>query len=422
MDFLNTLMLYMSLTFASTVQAAPVTLPIETATPTPTAYVEVVDMPTPTLGPTATPTPTVVPTQVPTPSPEPTPTISPNPQYPILRYRTKSADVKKMQQRLIELGYLNDKADGNYGFNTRRAVIMFQKAHGLTPDGDAGPQTLTFLYEYADVRYNPDATYTPVPSDTPTPPPAASDVPADVKATDTPAPEFTANPSYKTLRYGNSGNNVKKMQKRLIELGYLGGKADGKFGLHTYNAVKLFQQVHGLTADGVAGRITLTYLYEYPGVMRNPDAPTPTPEPTLTPEPTIAPPEALMVLQPDAAVVLTGTGTPVTLAKPEGSVMVAAAPRLYQYVDGTIFVSLYDLCEALDSWTLTVAEDGNAFVLTIGDNEATIAITGNEDVTTLFGDLAVRARILNALGVTTVWDSSEKTLLLNDASTAGMPG
>lgn len=64
------------------------------------------------------------------------------------------------------------------------------------------------------------------------------------------------------LSKGDSGSNVKEMQKMLIALGYtcgLGG-ADGNFGSITESAVKSFQGDHGLTVDGVCGKKTMPVL------------------------------------------------------------------------------------------------------------------------------------------------------------------
>ena len=52
------------------------------------------------------------------------------------------------------------------------------------------------------------------------------------------------------------------MQERLIELQFLTGKADGDFGKGTQAAVKAFQEMNGLSADGVAGEQTLSVLYD----------------------------------------------------------------------------------------------------------------------------------------------------------------
>lgn len=61
-----------------------------------------------------------------------------------------------------------------------------------------------------------------------------------------------------TLKKGSKGEDVKKLQKRLMELGYSLPKygADGDFGNETLEAVKAFQKDHGLTVDGVVGEKT----------------------------------------------------------------------------------------------------------------------------------------------------------------------
>ena len=51
------------------------------------------------------------------------------------------------------------------------------------------------------------------------------------------------------------------MQNRLISLGYLAGKADGKFGPATELALRAFQKEAGLWVDGIAGPKTLARLY-----------------------------------------------------------------------------------------------------------------------------------------------------------------
>ncbi|WP_132995773.1 peptidoglycan-binding protein [Sporanaerobacter acetigenes] len=54
---------------------------------------------------------------------------------------TKSADIKKAQQKLNELGYNCGKADGVMGTNTKAAIKKFQKNKGLAVDGVLGPKT-----------------------------------------------------------------------------------------------------------------------------------------------------------------------------------------------------------------------------------------------------------------------------------------
>lgn len=68
--------------------------------------------------------------------------------------------------------------------------------------------------------------------------------------------------SYKTLRYRDQGDDVLRMQKALVSLGYATGGTDGKFGPTTEKAVRQFQKDNGLTVDGAAGSATLTLLYD----------------------------------------------------------------------------------------------------------------------------------------------------------------
>lgn len=58
------------------------------------------------------------------------------------------------------------------------------------------------------------------------------------------------------LKQGSSGATVKTMQTKLINWGYLTGKADGIFGSKTKAAVIKFQRTNGLTADGIVGTKT----------------------------------------------------------------------------------------------------------------------------------------------------------------------
>jgi len=126
---------------------------------------------------------------------------------------------------------------------------------------------------------------TPTPLPTPTPIPTITPTPAIfapfgaqyghggeelIPETPTPVPTFTPTPAPKstptpetarTLKKGMSGEDVRKLQQALIDLGYLSDKADGAFGANTHSAVVMFQAVNGLSADGLAGRKTQDVLY-----------------------------------------------------------------------------------------------------------------------------------------------------------------
>ncbi len=60
------------------------------------------------------------------------------------------------------------------------------------------------------------------------------------------------------LKYGSSGDDVKKLQEAL---GFTGSDVDGIYGQKTQAAVKDYQKNNGLTVDGIAGEQTLGKLY-----------------------------------------------------------------------------------------------------------------------------------------------------------------
>ena len=63
----------------------------------------------------------------------------------VLEVGSSGSNVTKVQNRLIQFGYLDGVADGKYGEATRNAVILFQRRNGLTVDGRVGPATAAAL-------------------------------------------------------------------------------------------------------------------------------------------------------------------------------------------------------------------------------------------------------------------------------------
>ncbi|MBQ7865527.1 MAG: peptidoglycan-binding protein [Clostridia bacterium] len=183
------------------------------------------------------------------------PTNTPNPNAPTatpasssLKNGSSGTEVRKVQQRLKELGYLSGSADGDFGDATEAAVRAFQQANGLDVDGKVGKQTLAKLNSNNAVSAknsgNTIAVVTKKPS-----------------ATNTPKPTKVPDVSNTYLDVGASGTKVRTLQQRLIALGYLAGSADGEYGGATQAAVKAFQERVGEWADGVAGPKTLEKLY-----------------------------------------------------------------------------------------------------------------------------------------------------------------
>jgi lipoprotein-anchoring transpeptidase ErfK/SrfK len=73
-----------------------------------------------------------------------------------LRQGSSGPAVTEVQERLVELGYWIDGADGEYGFHTAQAVTALQKAAGIARDGIVGPETRAAL----DEGVRPSATST----------------------------------------------------------------------------------------------------------------------------------------------------------------------------------------------------------------------------------------------------------------------
>ena len=175
---------------------------------------------------TAAPKTTGKPTAKVTNTPRPTATPNLEKDY-YLTIGSKGKKVETLQRRLVELGWMSGKVTGTYNEETAAAVSSFQKkTSGLWEDGIAGPDTLRALYSSSAARG----------SNTP-----------------------STNPE--TLEYGKEGAEVRKLQQKLKDLGYLSGSVDGKFGAATEAAVIAFQKNNNLTADGKAGTATQSKLY-----------------------------------------------------------------------------------------------------------------------------------------------------------------
>ena len=63
-----------------------------------------------------------------------------------------------------------------------------------------------------------------------------------------------------TVAWGSRGDQVRLVQQKLRQYGYMDGAADGVFGRETYDAVVWFQRKNGLTVDGVVGSATAAAL------------------------------------------------------------------------------------------------------------------------------------------------------------------
>ena len=151
-----------------------------------------------------------------------------------LQYGDEGDDVLDLQTRLQELTYYTGSLSGRYREGTREAVRNFQADYGMEETGIADQETQRRI--------------------------------------------FSAR--YRSLRYGSSGEEVKNLQKRLMELGYYKGKISGNYLGGTQKAVRLFQKKIGMTATGAADPLTQEALFAAGAANREEEA-----EPTRTPVP-----------------------------------------------------------------------------------------------------------------------------------------
>ena len=170
-----------------------------------------------------------------------------------LKYGSRGDAVRKLQQALIDQGYLKGSADGVFGNKTENAVRAFQKAKKLKVDGLAGKKTQELLYGSSGSKTTSTSGSTSTSSSTTSSSSSASSSSTASSSGD--GSLFGGN--YTTIRLKDEGARVKTLQSALIRLNYLSGKADGKFGSKTLDAVALFQKENGLSVDGLAGKKTL---------------------------------------------------------------------------------------------------------------------------------------------------------------------
>ena len=128
----------------------------------------------------------------------------------------KGVEVESIQERLIELGYLEIQADGVFGDETAQAVQRFRNLNKL---GDGTSVDSTVLEAL-----------------------------------------FGDEPVANSLRIGDKSDQILTWQQRLLDLGYLVSKPDGTYGKLTALAVKRFQEDNGLVADGNLGLSTAAAL------------------------------------------------------------------------------------------------------------------------------------------------------------------
>ena len=393
MDLMRTLLIYMSATLALAVQntAAPVETPVPTAEPQ--AIVETVNTPgpgeEPMINPKTTPAPAEQ-TVTEKMTPFPVPAITPNERaYHNIGTGAKGKEVKRIQEKLIELNYLPaDSADGAYGRQTANAVKKFQYYNGLTADGIAGRRTQTYLFENPDIVANPEvkATEVPTPEVTEAPTEAPTEVPTE-PPTEEPTEEPTETPT-----------------EELTE-------------------APAEEPTEAPTEEPT----------EEPEVTEAPEA-TEAPEETEEPAPTDEPDEIIENVDLDAdvyemitaAVALNEGDGPLEYVAMEDGVPVKAQPRLSQN-GAKIRISLDDLCKCVESWVLTddgagsVVLEAAGYILALYNEDAgcSASVDGNnipmkeEDFDFVSEGHFINAEFLaTALKGECIWEQEENTLIL----------
>ncbi len=150
--------------------------------------------------------------------PEQTPIATTEPVEEDLLPGRNDTRIIKIQERLMELGYMDeDEPSDYYGFGTEYALQLFQRKHDLQVDGILGDSTIDSLFSGDAVLY--------------------------------------------TVKIGDRGTDVASLQKRLQALKYLKAGSTGYFGTDTEAAIKSFQKRNGLYADGNVGEQTREMLY-----------------------------------------------------------------------------------------------------------------------------------------------------------------
>jgi peptidoglycan hydrolase-like protein with peptidoglycan-binding domain len=189
--------------------------------------------------------------------------------------------VQELQRRLTALGFDPGPVDGRYGPITTEAVKRFQHANDLPVDGVVDPRTLAALRnstpdralgrrvervkelqrQLAALGLSPgpvDGRYGPITTGAVKRFQEVNDLPVHGVAD-----PLTLNALRARVRgrpFTGRIERVKELQRHLTALGTEPGPVDGCYGPATTEAVKRFQQRHGLPMDGIADPDTLNAL------------------------------------------------------------------------------------------------------------------------------------------------------------------
>lgn len=175
----------------------------------------------------------------------------------------EGTQVTSLQKKLQAAGYFDGEATGYYGSVTQSAVLKFQKAKGLNPDGVAGEQTLKALES--------NSSKAPAPSTKAAPQKQEKEVADD-------SSDVASSPV--ALKRGNTSSQVTSLQKKLQAAGYFDGPVTGYYGSLTQAAVIELQKAKGLNPNGIADAETLKALEASSGASAPPKTAAPQKEVT----------------------------------------------------------------------------------------------------------------------------------------------
>ena len=178
--------------------------------------------------------------ETPAPTPEPTPAPTP------LADGARGDEVKIIQQRLREWGFMTDSADGIFGANTENGVKELQNyLHEL---GELGATSEEWLLPTIEREETAEEEFV-----------ADGVVSEELKEILLGVGQFAL--YREDLSRGSEGPEVRRLQTRLNNLDYLTAGIDGQFGPRTADAISYFQKRNGLEQTGVADLDTQMLLF-----------------------------------------------------------------------------------------------------------------------------------------------------------------
>ena len=200
------------------------------------------------------------------------------PYYKPLSMDVNGAATRKLQQKLIDLGYLDGQADGYYGEKTRQAVMGLEEyVRQLEQDvidartgsvATAAPEaTAEAVVAMAFVDDTDEALETAEATTGPAPVTPVDGVADGLLLAYLYSDEFKVTRG--ELRMGDEGGAVTRLQTRLYRMGYTTDVPDGIYGGGTARAIGIFQHYNGITPTGIADTDTQAALFS--GQAKQPD-------------------------------------------------------------------------------------------------------------------------------------------------------